>query len=366
MIQVKDVAAYLEGYAPLSYQENYDNAGLLTGEQDMEVTGILISLDTTEKIIDEAIEKGCNLVVSHHPIIFKGLKKLTGSNYVERTVLKSIRNNIAIYAIHTNLDNVSGGVNARICEQLDLSNTEILLPKSGVLSKLVTYIPKDSKEQVLKALYDSGVGEIGEYDHCSFSVDGIGTFQPGQNADPHIGKIGHDETVDESRVEVIFPSHLWNSVEQSLKAAHPYDEVAYYLTGLDNEYNQVGSGMIGELTVSMDPEEFLSYLKEKMQTPLIRHTQLPVNKKVQKIAVCGGAGSFLIPAAIRQGTDVFVTGDVKYHEFFDADQKIIIADIGHYESEAFTKDLLHDLLTKKFNTFALHLSKTVTNPISYF
>jgi dinuclear metal center YbgI/SA1388 family protein len=366
MIQVKDVANYLEGYAPLSYQENYDNAGLITGNEDMEVSGILISLDTTESVIEEAIDMGCNLVVSHHPIIFKGLKKLTGSNYVERTVITAIRNNVAIYAIHTNLDNISGGVNARICQQLGLINNEILLPKSGILSKLVTFIPKENIEQVLHALYDSGVGEIGEYDHCSFTVDGIGTFRPGQDASPLIGKIGKDETVKESRVEVIFPSHLWKKVKRSLEESHPYDEAAYYLTGLDNEDNQIGSGMIGNLPSPVNHEEFLSFLKEKMKTPLVRHTQIPPRGQVQKIAVCGGSGSFLIPAAKSRGADVFVTGDVKYHEFFDADGKIIIADIGHYESEAFTKDLLHDLLTKKFNTFALHLSKTVTNPINYF
>ncbi|NNF22514.1 MAG: Nif3-like dinuclear metal center hexameric protein, partial [Saprospiraceae bacterium] len=323
-------------------------------------------LDTTEEVIEEALKLGCNLIVSHHPIIFKGLKKLTGSNYVQRTVLKSIRNNIAIYTIHTNLDNVSGGVNDKICQQLGLIDTEILLPKSGTLSKLVTFIPKQNAEKVLKSLFNSGVGEIGEYDHCSFTIDGIGTFRPGQDASPIVGKAGKNETVHESRVEVIFPSYLWPKVKRSLINAHPYDEAAYYLTGLDNDNNQVGSGMVGNLPTPMDPAEFLSFVKERMDTPLIRHTEPPKGRKVEKIAVCGGSGSFLIPSAVGSGADVFITGDVKYHEFFDADGKIMIADIGHYESEAFTKDLLHDLLTKKFNTFALHLSKTVTNPINYF
>ena len=366
MTQVKDVTSYLESFAPLSYQEEYDNSGLIIGDPEMEVKGILITLDTTEEVLQEAVEKGCNMVISHHPIIFRGLKKITGRNYVERTVLKSIKNDIAIYAIHTNLDNVMGGVNAMICNRLELQNCNILSPKKGTLSKLVTFIPKEDKDKVLKALYDIGAGQIGEDDHCSFSIDGEGTFRPGDKADPHIGKKGEDERVNEARVEVIFSSHLWNKVNNALKSSHPYDEVAYYLTSLDNENQQIGSGMIGDLKKPMETKSFLSYLKDKMQANVVRYTRLSVRNEVQKVAVCGGSGSFLIQAAISNGADVFVTGDVKYHEFFDAEGKIIVADVGHYESEVFTKDLLHDLLTKKFNTFALHLSETVTNPINYF
>jgi dinuclear metal center YbgI/SA1388 family protein len=366
MDRIKDVTAYLESIAPLPYQESYDNAGLILGDRDKEVTGILISIDVTEEVLDEAINLGCNMVVSHHPIIFKGLKKLTGDDYVQRTVLKAIKNNIALYAIHTNLDNIRMGVNARICQNLELIDMKILVPREGTLSKLVSFVPKENREQVLKALYNTGAGVIGDYDHCSFSVSGTGTYRPGDQADPYIGSSGADQTVEESRIEVIFPTHLSSKIVQALKSAHPYEEAAYYLTDIENINLEVGSGMTGNLEQPMKGMEFLSFLKEKMKTPLVRHSPVNEDKMINKVAVCGGSGSFLTKAAIQSGADIFITGDIKYHEFFDADGKIVLADIGHYESEAFTKDLLYDLLIKKFNTFALHLSKAVTNPINYF
>jgi dinuclear metal center YbgI/SA1388 family protein len=363
-LKVKDVSQYLESIAPRAYQENYDNAGLITGSQNDDVTGVLVTLDCTEDVVQEAIEGKCNLIVAHHPIVFKGLKKLTGVNYVERTVIKAIRNNISIYAIHTNLDNVHTGVNRRICEKIGLTNLRVLVPKKDSLMKLVTFIPSEQAGPVLEALYGAGAGQIGNYNNCSFTLEGTGTFKPNESANPHIGKALTQEFVKETRAEVIFPAHAEARVMEALRKAHPYEEVAYYLTTLSNENQEVGSGMTGELETPLEPIEFLKRLKISMDLSVVRHTRL-LDKPVQKIAVCGGSGSFLLPQAIHSGAQFYVSADFKYHEFFDAEDRITIADIGHYESEVFTKDLLVEVLTKKFPTFAINFSRTVTNPISY-
>ncbi len=361
---IKNVTDHLESLAPRAYQEDYDNSGLLTGDSSAIVKGALVTLDCTEAVVDEAIQNNCNLIVAHHPIIFRGLKKITGQNYVERTIIKAIKNDIAIYAIHTNLDHVHLGVNKKIAEKIGLKNLNILKPRKDTLSKLVTFIPKDNAGDVISALHKAGAGNIGDYKNCSFQVSGEGTFMPTGNAQPSIGQTNQLERVDEIRAEVIFPNHLTSKVLRALKESHPYEEVAYYISRLENENQEVGSGMIGELDKPIEPFEFLSGLKKKMDVKMIRHTQ-PASKEIRKVAVCGGAGSFLLPSAVAQGADVFVSADFKYHEFFDADSKIMIADIGHYESEQFTKDLLTEVLKEKFTTFAIIFSKTVTNPISY-
>jgi dinuclear metal center YbgI/SA1388 family protein len=361
---LSEITNYLETLAPRSYQESYDNSGLITGNPAMEVKGVLVSLDCVEAVIDEAITAGANLVVAHHPIVFKGLKRLTGGNYVERTIIKAIKNDIAIYAIHTNLDNIINGVNRKICEKIGLTNLRVLVPKRDTLTKLVTFIPKDHTEKVLDALYAAGAGQIGKYQNCSFRVEGTGTFQPTGEANPYLGESGKQESVKEDRVEVIFAKHLTSRIMKSLRQAHPYEEVAHYLSDLVNENQEVGSGMIGELAAPQEPMTFLKGLKQQMQLNTIRHTRL-IDRPVKKVAVCGGSGSFLLPDAMHAGADVYISADFKYHEFFDADGKITIADIGHYESEVFTKELIQDVLMKKFPTFAINLSNTVTNPISY-
>lgn len=363
-LTVKEITDHLESLAPPAYQESYDNSGLLTGYPAQPVTGILITLDCTEAVVEEAIDRHCNLIVAHHPIIFKGLKKLTGSNYVERTVIKAIRNNIAIYAIHTNLDNVRSGVNRKICEKIGLKNMAILLPKSEVLTKLVTFIPKAHTEIVMAALHAAGAGQIGNYENCSFRIDGTGTFRPNEKANPAIGERFMQEVVEETRVEVIFPGYLEGKILRELKKAHPYEEVAYYLTELKNTNQEVGSGMVGELDTAQEPYEFLKRLKTSMDLKVIRHTRL-LDHPIKKIAVCGGSGSFLLPQARQAGAQMYITADFKYHEFFDAEDALIIADIGHYESEVFTRELLGEVLTKKFPTFAINFSRIVTNPISY-
>jgi dinuclear metal center YbgI/SA1388 family protein len=364
-MRIQDLSQYLEELAPLAVQEDYDNSGLLVGHPSTEIKGVLISLDVTEEVVQEAIDKGCNLIVAHHPLIFRGLKKLNGSNYVERTLLLAIKNDIAIYAIHTNLDNVKGGVNYKIAEKLGLRKVRILAPKSGQLLHLTVFVPQGgSSADVLRALHKAGAGNIGEYKDCSFQVGGVGSFRPGTSANPTIGNIGALEQVEENRIEVILPAYRKSAVLRAMKEAHPYEEVAYYLEPLENLHQEIGSGAFGELEREMNPEEFLAYLKEKMNLKVIRYT--PVNKSVRRIAVCGGSGSFLLRTAMAQGADVFVTADFKYHEFFDAEGRIMIADIGHFESEVFTKDLLYEIISKKITNFATCLSEVVTNPINYY
>ena len=363
-IKIKDVTSHLEQLAPIAYQESYDNAGLLTGDKNWTVTGILVSLDCTETVVDEAIEMKCNLIVAHHPIIFKGLKSLTGKTYVEKTIIKAIKNDIAIYAIHTNLDNVLDGVNKKMGEKLGLKNLKILAPKSNILTKMVTFVPKNEVDKVMDAIHKAGGGNIGNYQNCSFRITGIGTFQPTAKANPHVGEAGKLEQVEEIRAEVIFPAHLEFQILNALIEAHPYEEVAYYLTPLKNKNQDVGAGMIGTLPTPMESKAFLSHVKSMMNTDCVRHTA-SLSRKISKVALCGGAGSFLLPIAIANGADAYISADFKYHEFFDADGKILIADIGHYESEQFTKELLKEVLDQKFTNFAVYFSKSVTNPISY-
>ncbi|MFN6943837.1 MAG: Nif3-like dinuclear metal center hexameric protein [Cytophagaceae bacterium] len=365
MTKIRDVINYLDNIAPPALQESYDNSGLLTGNPEWEIKGVLITLDTTEEVVTEAIQSGCNLIISHHPIIFKGLKKITGSNYIERTVLQAIKNDVAIFAIHTNLDNINIGVNNKICERIELINRKILSPKRDILKKLVTFIPSGEKDNVLQAIHKAGAGNIGNYCECSFTQEGTGSFKPNKEANPAIGSAETLEHVAEIRAEVIFPSYKESQISKALLQAHPYEEPAFDIISLDNTEAYIGSGMIGELAKPMKETDFLTYLKEKMNLSCIRHTAL-INRDIKKIAVCGGSGSFLLKEAIRQKADIFITSDFKYHEFFDAENNIIIADIGHYESEVFTKDLIYEILIKKFTNIALILSNTITNPISYF
>lgn len=362
-MKLQDLCAYLESIAPLGYQEDYDNAGLIVGEPSLEVHAALISLDCTEEVVDEAIALGCNLVISHHPIVFRGLKKFNNKTYVERAVMKAIRHNVALYAIHTNLDNVLPGVNAKIFQRLGISNFSILSPKGGLLKKLVTFCPVSHADAVRAALFAAGAGSIGNYSECSFNADGFGTFKAGEDTHPYVGEKGKQHREAEVRIETIYPRVIEHSLIEALLRAHPYEEVAYDLYPLTNTY-ETGAGMIGVLDNEMEEMEFLKFVKDRLKAPVIRHTALR-GKKVKRIAVCGGSGSFLLPRAISAGANVFITADYKYHEFFDADGKIIIADVGHFESEQFTQELLLEIIRKKFPNFALHLTGKNTNPINY-
>ena len=361
---IKDITDYLEELAPLNYAEDFDNVGLLIGKDNTPVTGVLVTLDTLEKTVEEAITKKCNLIVSFHPIIFGGIKKLNGNSYVERVVLKAIQNDIAIYATHTALDNSKNGVSAKISEVLGLKNNKILLPKKGILKKLTTFIPLENAEKLRNALFNAVAGNIGNYDRCSFNIDGEGTYRGNQNSNPSIGKKGENHTENETQISVIYESKNETTILASLQKNHPYEEVSYDLLTIENVHQNIGMGMIGDLPTEMEENEFLIFLKERMKTACIRHSNL-INKKIKKVAVLGGSGSFAISDAIKAGADAYVSADFKYHEFFKAENKIILADIGHYESEQFTKNLLVDYLTKKFSNFAIILSEESTNPIYY-
>lgn len=365
MTKLKEITNYLENLAPLSLQESYDNAGLIIGDVKSEISSVLVTLDITEEIIDEAIEKKAQLIVAHHPIIFSGLKKITGENYVERSIIKAIKNDIAIYAAHTNLDRVTGGVNGKICEKLKLQNCRILQPANGQLKKLVTFIPTKHLHNVREAVFSAGAGNIGNYDSCGFITDGSGSFRGNENSQPFVGNKGEIHTEKEVRFETIFPAYLQGKVIEALLNSHPYEEVAYDIYSLENKHDKIGMGMIGNLAEPISESDFLVQLRDKFNTGVIKHTAL-LGKQVKKIAVCGGSGSFLLKQAIAAGADFFVTGDFKYHQFFDAENKIIIADIGHFESEQFTKELFYELLTKNFPKFAIHLSEANTNPVFHF
>ncbi len=362
---VQDVIDHLEVLAPTAYAEDFDNVGLLVGNKNTRIKGILVTLDTLEAVVDEAIKENCNLIVSFHPIIFKGLKKITGKTYVERVVLKAIKHDIAIYAIHTALDNALQGVNDMICNQLELTNKHILIPQDATIKKLTTFVPKQDAEQLRDALFAAGAGSIGNYDHCSFNSEGYGTYRGNKDSSPTKGKKGILHTEEETQISVTFPKHLESKILQVLFKTHSYEEVAYEVLTLENRNQNIGMGMVGDLKTPMDAQSFLADLKTKMNTECIRHSTLP-KKPIQKVAVLGGSGSFAIQAAKASGAEAFITADLKYHDFFSAENKILLADIGHYESEQFTKNLLVAYLTKKITNFAIILSKTNTNPVKYF
>lgn len=361
---IKEIAAYLESIAPLALQENYDNSGLIIGDPGAEVRGILITIDATEDVVDEAIKINANLIIAHHPIIFSGLKKLNGKNYIERTIIKAIKNEIAIYAIHTNIDNLSDGVNRKIAEKLGLIDTKVLEPGKNQLVKLVYFVPKDFAEVTRNSVFEAGAGHIGKYDMCSFSCSGNGTFRAGEGTNPFVGKKDELHSEEEMRVEVILPNYLLKNVIKSLITSHPYEEVAYDIYPINNDFSGTGSGIIGDLKSEVSEMDFLKTLKETFKAHGIRYTNL-LKKPIKRVAVCGGSGSFLLQQAINQKADIFISSDFKYHQFFDAENKIIIADIGHFESEQFTKELIYELLIKKFPKFAVHFTEVNTNPINY-
>jgi dinuclear metal center YbgI/SA1388 family protein len=365
-MQISDIVGHLESLAPPAYQEPYDNAGLLTGSGTWECTGVLTTLDVTEEVVREAVARQCNLIVAHHPIVFSGLKKITGKNYVERTVIAAIKKDIAIYAIHTNLDNmVEEGVNGRIADKLGLEGRQVLLARESTLQKLYCFVPVDHLEAVRSAIFAAGAGHIGGYSECSYSVEGFGTFKGGEGG----AAICRPTRRPACRKGGPFGSHPAGPSQpvgvQAMTAAHPYEEVAYDLVPLANTHSGVGAGLVGELPAEMEEKVFLGMLCEKFGLSVVRHTQL-TGQPVKRVAICGGAGSFLISNALASGANIYITSDVKYHEFFDANDRLVIADIGHFESEQFTTDLLFDNLREKFRNFAVLKSDVKTNPVHYY
>lgn len=363
-MRVQDVCEAMEKWAPLSWQESYDNAGLLVGDPQSLISGVLISLDCTESVVDEAIKKGCNLIISHHPIIFKGLKSLTGKNYIEKTLIKAIKNSVALYASHTNLDHAPEGVSYQLAKKIGLTEGRVLVPFEKSLNQLSYFVPESHEIVVREALHAAGAGNIGTYSTCSFTSKGTGRFKPTENSNPFEGQLDQLSEVTELKVEIIFPTHLTATIIQTLKSTHPYEEVAYFIQALKNKWQDVGSGYIGKLQTPLSPEEFFNLLKKKLNISQLRHT-VNDNQKIHTVAVCGGAGSFLLDAAKKQKIDAFISADFKYHEFFDAENECIICDIGHYESEVMIKEAILDYLSNKFSTFAVLKSETNTNPVWY-
>jgi dinuclear metal center YbgI/SA1388 family protein len=364
-MKIADVIAEVERFAAPELAEDYDNGGLITGMADWDCTGVLCSLDVTMEVVEEAREKGCNLIISHHPVIFRGLKKINGKSYTERVVIACLKGDIAVYAAHTNLDNIVLGVNGMIAKKLGLENPTILQPKNKMLRRLITFAPVDKAEAVKEAVFSAGAGHIGKYAECSFTTEGTGSFKAEAGADPYVGEIGERHHERETKIEIVYPFYLENQVVKALVSHHPYEEVAYDIFTMDNVHFGIGAGIIGELKEPMGEREFLAVLKDTFQANGIRHTAL-LGKPLKKIAVCGGSGGFLIPRARQLGADMYITADVKYHDFFDAEGRMVIADIGHYESEQFTIALIHGLLEEKFTTFAVLKTKVNTNPVRYF
>jgi len=362
---IKEIINHLEKFAPVAYQESYDNARLITGNKSWNCTGALTTLDCLETTVEEAITKNCNLIVAHHPIVFSGLKSITGKNYIERTIIKAIKNDIAIYAIHTNLDNVHNGVNKVIADKLSLQNQRILSPKKALLKKLYTFCPVDKAAEVRTELFEAGAGNIGNYSNTSFNTIGTGTFKGNETVAPYVGKKGELHREQETKIEIVFEAYKQHQIVNALIKAHPYEEVAYDIISLDNQLNNVGSGIVGDLEKPLEINIFLKELKNQFKCDCIKYTQ-PHKTTVSKVAVCGGSGSFLLNDAKVAAADVFITSDYKYHQFFDADNQIVIADIGHYESEQFTADLLYEIITQKFRNFAIFISEINTNPVKYF
>jgi dinuclear metal center YbgI/SA1388 family protein len=363
-MQIRELLSFFEQWAPSQLAEDYDNVGLLVGKPEAEITGVLVSLDSTEEVVDEAIARNCNVIVSHHPILFKGLKKLNGQNYVARCVEKAIRNGVALVAVHTNLDHIQTGVNHQIAQRLGLNETRVLRPLKNQLMKLEYFIPPSHHEKVLESIHAAGAGNIGKYSECSFSTSGKGRFTPNEGSNPFSGTIGQPQESDELKVEVIFPKHSYSRVMKALTEAHPYEEVACMITSVENEWQDAGAGMIGMLPEPLSQGDWLNHLKMQLSVSVVKYTK-PIKDKVQTIALCGGSGFFLLSDAKAAGADVFVTADVKYHEFFDAEDRIQLMDIGHFESEQFTSSLIIEKLSIQFPNIAVLLSETKTNPVFY-
>jgi len=362
---IAEIINFLETVAHPSLQESYDNCGLLVGTSDAPCQGVLVTLDVTQAVVDEAAYLGCNLIVAHHPLIFSGLKRINGSDPVSRTVIRAIQKDVAVYAIHTNLDHVVTGVSGTMASRLGLVHTRVLDPTPGQLRNLHTYVPLGSLGRVRDALFAAGAGQIGKYDEAGFHVEGMGSFRPLEGSRPFVGEPGQRHYESEARLEVIYPAYREAQVVAALKEAHPYEEVAYGLVSLGNSTDEIGSGILGEFPQELSEAEAMALLRERFRLRAVRHTPF-TGRPIRKVALCGGAGSFLISKALAAGADLYVTADVKYHEFFGADGRMVIADIGHYESEQFAVDLLFGRLREKFPNFAVLKSGTETNPVQYF
>ncbi len=364
-MKIKELLSSFEEYAPLALQEDFDNSGLQIGDREADITGVLICIDITPTVVEEAIQNNLNLIISHHPLIFSKLKKINGSDYIEKSIILAIKNDIAIYCGHTNFDNVYNGVSAKICDKLGLTNLQILAPKTDILKKIVVFVPESHSEIVRNAMFEAGAGHIGNYNNCSFNLSGTGSFKANENANPYVGERGKTHFEKEQRIEMIYPAYIEKKLISKILESHPYEEVAYDIYKLDNKLDIVGLGMTGELKKEISEKKFLSLLKEKFNISSLKHTNF-LNKPIKKVAVCGGSGAYLISTAKHSGADIYISSDIKYHDFFLAENQLLIVDIGHFESEQFTKEIFYDIIMKKNPNFAVRFSEINTNPINTF
>lgn len=363
-MRIRELLQTIEQIAPLPLQESFDNSGVQVGDTNQEAKGVLVCIDVTENVILEAVNLNCNLVVSHHPIAFRSFKSLTGKTYVERSMILAIKHDIVLYAAHTNLDNALQGINSHLAEMLNLQNVRILSPQKNNLLKLATFAPTTYAEAIRNALFNAGAGHIGNYDSCSYNLEGKGTFRAGKGTHPFCGNIGEIHTEQEVRIETILPAFRQKEVLRALMAVHPYEEPAYDLYPLANDWSGAGSGVVGTLPEEMDEEEFLYLLKDTFRLTTLQHSPFR-GTPVRDVAICGGSGAFLIPKAMAYGADVFITGEAKYNDFYDVEDKLLLATIGHYESEVCSKEIFFDVLSKKYPTFAIHKSGFDINPVNY-
>ncbi len=359
------ITAALEQYAPFQLQEDFDNCGLIIGSPAHECSGVLVSVDVTTAVVKEAIESGCNLIVAHHPLLFKGIKRLNGLSPVEQAVKLALCHDIAVYACHTCLDNAAEGVSHMMAAKLGLEVVKVLEPKRGTLTALSVCVPAESADELRLALFEAGAGSIGDYDSCSFAVTGMGTFRPLDGAEPYSGKVGSQYIGEEVRLDLVLPSYLQNSVEKALVEVHPYEEPAYQFFPMLNGSRHLGLGAVGNLAHALTPDELVAHVKSVFQSPVARCSAYPADSIIRRVAVCGGAGSSLIPKAIAAGAQAIVTSDTRYHDFVDYANTILIVDIGHHESENCTKDIFYHIITKKFPNFAVRYANADINPINY-
>lgn len=361
---VNDLIGWFEEFAPQTLQEEYDNCGLQVGDKNTPITAVLLTLDITNEVVDEAIQYNCNVIVAHHPLIFKALKKITPENHIQNIIIRLIKNNISLFIAHTNIDNVIEGVNSQIADKLELTNRSVLLPLNNSFAKIITFIPEKHATKVQQALFEAGAGTIGNYDCCSFTSLGKGSFRAKTNANPFVGEVNKLHTEPEVRIEMIFPKYLQQNIIESLIQSHPYEEPAYDVLHLENANNRLGAGLVGWLPSPMDEIEFLEKMKKILHCEMIKHTKLRT-KKISKVALCGGSGAFLIKNALNAKADIFITGDLKYHDYFEANESIVLADFGHFETEQYTKHIFYEIITKKMPKFVVRISETKTNPINY-
>lgn len=362
---LKDLVNIINEEFPFALQEGYDNSGLLLGDPHKKITKGLICFDLTENVLNEAVESKCDIIISHHPLIFDAIKSLTGKNFNERILIKAVKNDIAIIAVHTNIDNSFIGVNKVFAEKLGLDNLNILAPKQNMLKKLVVFCPLAHAEKVRKAMFDAGAGKIGDYDSCSYNLSGEGSFRASDAANPFVGEVDKLHFEPEVRIETIFPEYLQNVILNEMIKAHPYEEVAYDIYSLDNKLYRAGAGMIGNLKDPLKEEEFLKLVKNSLNASVLKHSEL-MDKEVLRVAVCGGSGGFLLENAIRMGADAFISGDIKYHQFLDSQNNILLVDAGHFETEHFTSNIIYEIVSKKITNFALQISQRQKNAVNYF